>query len=165
MQFNLSRNHLWSITSPLKGSGLLLALCEAPFVVHLYDPVDGRTIPLDERSGFLDRKMRAIQKHGPTKDLAFAALKSCYGYEWSGDNLYLARMNVWNDFHDWIKAFGIELTESDEQELVNIITWNFWQMDGLKGTVPFSGEDCLLMDWQNVEVFKYKDLLKGDDAK
>lgn len=29
-------------------------------------------------------------------------------------------------------------TMNELKKLINIITWNIWQMDGLKGTIPYS---------------------------
>ena len=33
-------------------------------------------------------------------------------------------------------------------KMINIITWNFWQMDGLKDTIPFSDIPAKIIDWK-----------------
>ena len=33
-------------------------------------------------------------------------------------------------------------------KMINIITWNFWQMDGLKDTIPFTDTPAKIIDWK-----------------
>lgn len=71
------------------------------------------------------------------------ALKSAYGYEWQGDSLLLARENL---LYTWLEhyqaKFGAETmpTERSCKSAAYIISWNVFQMDGLKGVVP---DSCL----------------------
>lgn len=70
---------------------------EAPYLVSRYDTVTGERIPLYQRIGLLDRKMRVVQENAETPEdwLAWAqrAFESVYGFEYQGDNLLLAREN------------------------------------------------------------------------
>ena len=70
---------------------------EAPYLVSRYDTVTGRTIPISERVGLLDRKLRVVHENTGTeaewKKWARRAVESVYGYEFQGDNLLLAREN------------------------------------------------------------------------
>ena len=115
---------------------------EAPFLVSRYDASTGDIIvPPKRRIGLLDRKLRIVNENAKSPDewvtWAFRAVESCYGYEYQGDNLLLARVNVLLTFLDYYQ----ERMEKDPdtallRKLASRIAWNLWQMDGLKDTVP-----------------------------
>lgn len=116
---------------------------EAPFLVSRYDTVTGEPLPIGMRRGLLDRKLRVVGENTDTFqqwiDAAIIALQSTYGYEWQGDNLLLARENLLYTFLDYYRAkFGEELPKQYLPELAVIISWNIWQMDGLKFVIPNS---------------------------
>ncbi len=116
---------------------------EAPYLVSRYDTVSGLPIPVEMRIGLLDRKLRVVsentEKSGEWLSAAKAALRSTYGYEWQGDNIVLARKNLLHTVCDFYYAkFGRELPTQSLAGLAYIISWNIWQMDGLKGVVPNS---------------------------
>ena len=71
---------------------------EAPYVVSRYDAATGEIIPIRDRIGLLDRKLRVVNENadGDAEWLKWAlrALQSSYGYEFQGDNLLIARVNV-----------------------------------------------------------------------
>ena len=71
---------------------------EAPYLVSRYDTVTGEIIPIDRRIGLLDRKLRVVNENAASEEewLTWArrAVQSCYGYEFQGDNLLLARQNI-----------------------------------------------------------------------
>ena len=116
---------------------------EAPYIVNRYDAVTGEYIPLEKRIGLLDRKFRLVSEKTSTKsewlEWSLKALKSVYGYEFQGDNLFLARRNIFDSF---IEYYVMKFNESPRTEFLKetaeIISWNFWQMDGLKGIIPYS---------------------------
>lgn len=68
---------------------------EAPYLVSRYDATTGDAIPIEQRIGLLDRKLRIVGENTETTsdwlEWAQTAYKSTYGYEWQGDNLLLAR--------------------------------------------------------------------------
>lgn len=116
---------------------------EAPYLVSRYDTVTGEPIPIERRIGLLDRKLRVVSENTSTSDdwlkAAQTAYKSIYGYEWQGDNLILAREALLYTFIDYYKAkFHREPQLKSLQYIANIISWNIWQMDGLKCVVPNS---------------------------
>ena len=126
---------------------------EAPFCVSRYDATTGETIPLYERIGVLDRKMQAINKNVDDKrewtKWTERAFKTTYGYEFQGDNLFIARVNVLRCFVDYYRDKWNEMPSKDTiLKMINIITWNFWQMDGLKDTIPFSDTPAKIIDWK-----------------
>lgn len=134
---------------------------EAPFLTTRYDAADGHKLPVNDRVGVLDRKLSIINQRaqwdaGHVIGLLMTALRSCYGYEWSGDSLVIARINVWLTF---LEAWrGLALPDMDEDMthyVTDIICWNLWQMDGLNGTVPITGEKCLVMNWASGTVETY----------
>ena len=126
---------------------------EAPFISSRYDATTGESIPLYERIGVLDRKMQAINKNVDDKrdwtKWTERAFKTTYGYEFQGDNLFIARVNVLRCFVDYYRDKWNEMPSKDSiLKMINIITWNFWQMDGLKDTIPFSDTPAKIIDWK-----------------
>lgn len=116
---------------------------EAPYLVSRYDPVSGEKIENKKRIGLLDRKFRVINENATNDDewieYAIRAIKSIYGYEFQGDNLLIARENVLLDFLDYyFERFNKLPKKSLLINIATIISWNLWQMDGLKYVVPFS---------------------------
>ena len=114
---------------------------EAPFLVTRYDVETGEVIPIEDRIGLLDRKLRAVTEN--TQDIeewktwALRAVQSVYGYELQGDNLLIARVNILcsveeHMFHRWRQRPDKAWLE----KLCNVISWNLWQMDGIHGCVP-----------------------------
>ena len=134
---------------------------EAPFIVGRYNVANGKKIlKLSERVGFLDRKLQVVNKFAKNKDEWVAwtikAFKASYGYEWQGDNLLLARENLlftfidyWNDrFSD--DRINLERKVSETKmklllEIAEIISWNIFQMDGVKFVVPMSCKHEIVM--------------------
>ncbi|MCI5863087.1 MAG: restriction endonuclease subunit M [Lachnospiraceae bacterium] len=154
--FNLEKdNHTWEaiedpITFPknktwkqyIDSRRLEITCGEAPYLVSRYDASTGEFIvPTNRRIGQLDRKLRVVNENTTEYDdwikWAIRAFESCYGYEYQGDNLLIARINLLLTFIDYYK----ERWENDPDEkllrqITNKIVWNIWQMDGLKDTVP-----------------------------
>lgn len=116
---------------------------EAPYMATRYDMESGDPIELDKREGFLDRKLRRINKEIDDKALwqhyVEQAYKSSYGFEWNGDSLLLARENLLYTYYDfyrskWNEEPLLHLLES----IATIISYNVFQMDGLKYIIPLS---------------------------
>lgn len=131
----------------IKALRLEVSCGEAPYLTSRYD-----TTQLDcwlypkYRIGLLDRKLRVISEKFKKKRFdeqtwcawASEALKSCYGFEWQGDNIVLARENmlyaVLEAFRDDYKSSGVPV--ETVREWAGIISWNIWQMDGIKFVAP-----------------------------
>jgi hypothetical protein len=118
---------------------------EAPYIVSRYDPVSDKQelIPLAKRVGFLDGKIRVVSKYcNEHKDWVHwvkIAFQSSYGYEWQGDNLLIARENLLYTFIDFYREkFSKKPALKLQKEIVEIIVWNIFQMDGLKYVIPMS---------------------------
>lgn len=116
---------------------------EAPYLVSRYDTTTGEPIPIEQRIGLLDRKLRVVsentEKTGEWLDWAQEAYQHTYGYEWQGDNLLLARESLLWSFIEYYEAkFGKQPLEKSIKYIAYIVSWNLWQMDGLKGVVPDS---------------------------
>ena len=128
---------------------------EAPYLASRYDTVTGEPIPtLNRRVGLLDRKLRVVSENTETSgdwiDWAKTALECTYGYEWQGDSLLLARESLLFTVLDYYHAkFGKMMPTASIPGLAYIISWNLWQMDGLKYVVPRSCErqPKLMEDW------------------
>ncbi|NPD82903.1 restriction endonuclease subunit M [Prevotella sp. PINT] len=124
---------------------------EAPYLVSRYDATTGEPIPINKRIGLLDRKLRLVSENTETSGewLSFAqeAFQNIYGYEWQGDNLLLARENLLVSFIEYYAAkFGkLPMTKSTAY-IAYIVSWNLWQMDGLKGVVPDSCHEQVTTD-------------------
>ena len=116
---------------------------EAPYLASRYDTTTGESIPLEERIGLLDRKLRVVSENTNTSgdwlDWAQTAYMNIYGFEWQGDNLLLAREALLWTFIEYYQAkFGKAPLVKSINYIAYIISWNLWQMDGLKGVVPDS---------------------------
>ena len=114
---------------------------EVPYLVSRYDMATGEIIPLKERIGILDRKLRIVNENTATEDewleWALRAYQSVYGYEYQGDNLLVARINLLLTYIDYLQDRWNRKPKDDElAEIAKVISWNIWQMDGLKGTIP-----------------------------
>lgn len=140
--------------------GVIEITCgEAPFLASRYDTVTGEAIEdLNRRIGWLDRKLRIVNENTTTHEdwlhWAKMAFKGTLGYEWQGDNLLLARENLLMSFIDYYEArFGEEPTIEDVKEVANIISWNIFQMDGLKFVIPRS---C------HTKILEQQDIMSGE---
>ncbi len=113
---------------------------EAPFVTSRYNPTDGVIIKVKDRVGFLDRKLRVVAENADDDEYKVwsrRALESSYGYEYQGDNLLIARINVFLTWVEhWEKKLGEKPDVKTARSAANVIAWNFWQMDGLTGRTP-----------------------------
>lgn len=155
-KFNIENNdQTWSPTEKVEFNtdktwkeyvnDIRLEICcgEAPYIVSRYDTVNGKQIENKYRVGLLDRKFRVINENVNSDEewieYAIKTIKSIYGYEFQGDNLLIARENILLDFIDYYFERFNKLPEKNMLiEIATIISWNFWQMDGLKDVVPFS---------------------------
>lgn len=116
---------------------------EAPYLVSRYDTCTGEPIDIKNRIGLLDRKLRVVSENTSSNDewlcWAKVAIQSIYGFEWQGDNLLIARKNILYTFVEYYNdMFDCCPSKEDIMEVADIISWNIWQMDGLKGVVPNS---------------------------
>lgn len=146
---------------------------EAPYLVSRYNAVTGEAIPLAERSGLLDRKLRLVNAETKTlndwTEWALRAVESVYGYDFQGDNLFLARRNVFDTVVEYFAAkFDCKPPQNFWLAVATIISCNLWQMDGLTGSPPFQenanlfgGANCKIIDWRTREVVEFISLTKG----
>lgn len=114
---------------------------EAPFLASRYDASTGESIPFDRRIGILDRKLRIVNENTTSQvewyKWTLRAFESVHGYEFQGDSLLIARINFLLTFMEAVQLrWQREATSRELEEIANIIAWNLWQMDGLKGSVP-----------------------------
>ncbi len=121
---------------------------EAPYLVSRYDTVTGNKIPIEKRIGLLDRKLRVVSENVDSEldwvEWAKTSFKSIYGFEWQGDNVLLARENLLLTFIDYFtEKFNKSPIVECLIEVAEIISWNIWQMDGLKYVIPNS---CKIVD-------------------
>ena len=158
---------------------------EAPYLVSRYDAATGEQIPLEKRIGLLDRKLRVVNENTTTKEewieWALIAYKNTYGYEWQGDNLLLSREALLYTFIDYYQAnYSENPSEAIILRIAEIISWNLWQMDGLKYGIPDhevkeeldesslnnmffppAPEEryCRIFDWEENKEIRYVDLI------
>ena len=165
---------------------------EAPYLTTRYDPITGVMIPVRYRVGILDRKLRVVSENVSTPmkwiEWAKAAIRSVYAYDIQGDNVLLARENLLLTFAEhYYEAFKEEPSWSTISSVAQILSWNVWQMDGMRGVVPFScemqcglgpggavmnscpacrlgkgrhsGRYCRIMDWETDSVVEFASLM------
>ena len=138
---------------------------EAPYLVSRYDTVTGDEIELSKRIGILDRKLRVISENVDSEpdwySWAKKAFQNTYGFEWQGDNVLLARENLLFTFTDYYEAkFGVFPIKEYLKEIATIISWNIWQMDGLKFVIPDSCKDA-----EQVQTVMFEEDVKKEPCK
>ena len=126
---------------------------EAPYLVSRYDTTTGELIPVYERVGLLDRKMRVVNENceDDSEWLKWAqrAVQSVFGYEFQGDSVLIARENLLYDYMDYYEErFRAEAPIDLLKNIANIIAWNIWQMDGLRCVVPYSCHETFESEMQ-----------------
>jgi len=116
---------------------------EGPYLASRYDVVNGSLIDPLNRIGVIDRKLRVISENVSEEEMWFEyakkAFKSTYGYDFQGDNVLLVRENILLTFIDFYKVkFHKNPNIEQINEIADIISWNIWQMDGIKFVIPLS---------------------------
>lgn len=138
---------------------------EAPYMVTRYDTVTGEEILLSERVGFVDRKLQRISREVSDEatfyELVKEAYRASYGYEYQGDSLLLARENLLATFEDYYLAkTGNQPRLEQKKEIATIISYNVFQMNGLKKSIPYSAKQS---SFQQLSLFS--DELKVEKAE
>ena len=163
---------------------------EAPYIVSRYDTTTAEIIPVKERIGILDRKLRVVNENTDNENewlkWCIRAFQSVYGYEFQGDNLLIARINLLMTFVEYMNdRWGHNPDDEELKKITNIIVWNLWQMDGITGTIPFGKPkeeyhqlsifdfavgindtepeevNCKIFDWRSNESLTYNSMKKG----
>lgn len=165
--FNVEQEKTWTATQEkivfptedgktwqdyVKANRLEISCGEAPYLASRYDTVSGNTIPVKERIGLLDRKLRVVSENVDDEqewyEWAKQAVKSVYGYEWQGDNVLLARENLLFTFSDYYEdKFGVYPIKEYLREIAEILSWNIWQMDGLKFVIPNTCHNSKIIEY------------------
>lgn len=139
------------------GEQVLEVTCgEAPYLVSRYDTTTGERLALGKRIGLLDRKLRVVDENAQDDSewwlYTLLSYGSTYGYEWQGDSLLLAREALLYTFveHYRQRFHGDDPDSSSLQVIAEIVSWNIFQMDGLKGVIP---ETCVNGPVRKVDLF------------
>ena len=140
---------------------------EAPYIVSRYDATTGKYLDINDRIGILDRKLRIINENTKNEEewikWVYRAYESVYGYEFQGDNLFFARLNLLQTFNDYyINRFTKEPTEEMLSRIATIVTWNLWQMDGTKDTIPFEFTE---EEREKTSFYDFGDISKKEEPK
>lgn len=131
------------LESYVKRTWLEITCGEAPYMANRYEMETGEIIPIEKRVGFIDRKLKRINDEVEDKAewqrLVEEAYKASYGFEWSGDSLLLARENLLYTYQDfycdkWKERPLVSLLK----KIAEIISYNVFQMDGLKYIIPLT---------------------------
>lgn len=144
IEFPKSKGHGWR--AYVEAPRLEITCGEAPFVCSRYDAVTGDEILVGERVGFLDRKLRVVTEKTKTRKewvrRALDALRATYGFEYQGDNLLIARINVLETFAEHLRnRWGSGPQQDELEQAAWSVSWNFWQMNGFTDAVPTNKMD------------------------
>lgn len=151
----LNADHTWTVTEGkiefpekkrwqhyIDSRRLEITCGEAPYLVSRYDVSTGELIvPPIRRIGILDRKLRLVNENTDNYEdwlkWTIRAFEASYGYEYQGDNVLIARINLLLTFTDYYEErWQRQPDDKCLKQIANKIAWNIWQMDGLKETVP-----------------------------
>ena len=167
-----------------------LEICcgEAPFLASRYDCAAGEIIPVGRRIGILDRKLRIVGENTQDESewfkWALRAYEGTYGYEYQGDNLLIARVNLLLTFAEYCRdRWRHDPCSAWIKQIADVISWNIWQMDGLKSVIPYgkpiaesaqiSFDDimglstepesvpCTIRDWRGSRRHVFSEIRKG----
>lgn len=130
----------------IKDKRLEISCGEAPYITSRYDSTTGEFILVQNRIGILDRKLRIINENTETESewlkATIDAYRNTYAFEWQGDSLLIAREAILTTFIENYKhQFDKEPSLKNIQNIADVISWNVWQMDGLKSVIPDSCSD------------------------
>lgn len=139
--FPTDRGKTWQ--DYVKANRLEVSCGEAPYLASRYDAVTGVAIPVKDRIGILDRKLRVVSENTDSEQEWFYwakwAVQSTYGYDWQGDNVFLARQNMLYTFAEhYHDKFGTPVHHDYLIMIAKVLAWNIWQMDGIKYVIPNS---------------------------
>lgn len=164
--FNTESNNTWKSTKKVDFKDknwedyvdlerLEITCGEAPYLTSRYDAVNGEEIEVLNRVGLLDRKLRVIYENTDNEEdfvkYSYLAYKRIYGFDFQGDNVLLARKNLFYDFIEfYITKFDKEPSIEVLTEIAKIISYNIFQMDGLKFVVPYS---CHKEEFRQLSIF------------
>ena len=145
----------------VKRTWLEITAGEAPYMATRYDVETGEIVPLTKRVGFVDRKLKRINAEVDDKAewqrLVVEAYKSSYGFEWSGDSLLLARENLLYTYRDYyFQKWLEEPTYGLFANIAKIISYNLFQMDGLKYIIPLTEKREKILEVQ-MSLFDYEE--------
>lgn len=140
---------------------------EAPYLVSRYDASTGEMIEINKRIGILDRKLRIVNENVKDEqewmEWVIRAFQSVYGYEYQGDNVLIARINLLMTFVDYLNdQWNRQPDKQELRKVANVISWNIWQMDGLKGTVPMG---VLKEEYHQMSLFEPVEESEDDEEK
>lgn len=141
----------------VKANRLEVSCGEAPYLASRYDTVTGAAIAVKDRIGILDRKLRVVSENTTTEQewvyWAKWAIQSTYGYDWQGDNIFLARENLLYTFAEhYYDKFNVSVHRDYLIMIAKILAWNIWQMDGIKYVIPNS---CYPDEEEQLDLFGY----------
>ena len=128
-----------------------------------HDTQSGKWIPVKNRIGVLDRKLRVISENAATSAkwirCAKQAVKSIYGFTFRGDDLFSARQSLLlSVIEAYFEKFKKPLNRNTVHILADIISRNLWQMDANTLTVPGTdGVRPLVMNWKTKTPAPYTD--------
>ncbi|MDO4629652.1 MAG: restriction endonuclease subunit M [Planctomycetia bacterium] len=187
IRFPDDKQHTWK--KYVDANRMEITCGEAPYLVSRYDTTTGVAIPIKNRIGLLDRKLRIVAENTEDEEDWWKwmerAFQSIYGYEFQGDNLLLARENLLYTFVDYIRFYlRREPTLREMKRIATIVSWNLWQMDGTTYTIPYSKikeneeqmmifdmfsqpadddytKPCCIKDWRSKVILEFRSLLKG----
>ena len=145
----------------VKRTWLEITAGEAPYMATRYDMETGEIVQLTKRVGFVDRKLKRINAEVDDKAewqrLVVEAYKSSYGFEWNGDSLLIARENLLYTYRDYyFEKWLEEPTYGLFADIAEIISYNLFQMDGLKYIIPLTEKREKILEVQ-ISLFDYEE--------
>ena len=152
-----------------------------------WETVEGDIVFPEGRNWHDDRKLRIVGEHTKTAKTwttwAVKAIQSCYGFEFQGDSLLIARINVLLSFCEYhMDLWGKMPSDEDISLVAEIASWNLWQMDGFTDAPPLGKPEEVneqpdlfdfdepeettvplshIKDWAKDRTFTYKAIKEG----
>ena len=157
---------------------LEIACGEAPYLASRYDASTGEPLfPTVRRIGQLDRKLRAVSENTSSHDdwvkWAVRAVDATYGYDYQGDSVLIARINLLRTFTDcYEERWQCRPDGRLLRRVANRIAWNVWQMDGMTDAAPLptapderETAPCRITSWRSKISLTFRSLKETRNMK
>lgn len=146
------RQHTWQ--KYVDAQRLEISCGEAPYLVSRYDTVTGETIPISQRIGLLDRKLRVVSENTDTEEEWFTwtkrAFQSVYGFEYQGDSLLLARENL---FVTFVEVYRERFGKLPHLRQIKRLTVDRAIKSGFDDESVYKQDTGIVMDEDDVQLF------------
>lgn len=130
----------------------------ADYLCQRYDTETKEVIPVQDRNGFLDKRLRNLFKNATDYNWfpwVKKAYQSIYSYDSLADNVYISRKKMLDTFIDACRHYKNVMPGNNEiHQIAIILSYNIWQMDrdSCRVTKDPNSPYAMICDWKTNEI-------------